>query len=155
MWADAQVWMDVAQLPGTLRLTWRRASSSASKSENVTAYFSLMTATHMHMHDSCTIAHLRTNTHLIKSWLVKKKKKKKKKSQTYIVTRSQKWGNELQIRQISLNCAIYFLPLFALLSRYLCRSKWAVKWWMIMLWWKFGGTTIALHTLRASSKHSR
>lgn len=86
--------------------------------------------------------------------------KKKKKSQTYIVTRSQKWGNELQIRQISLNCAINFLSLFALLSWYLCRSKWAVKWWMIMLWWKCAGTTIAqtqrtLHTLRASSKHSR
>lgn len=120
MWADAQVWMDVAQLPETeevlhhLHLNQKRHSLLLPDGSNTHAY-----ARFMH---NCTF----TNTHLMNLWSVKKVTNiySHKKSEV------RQWAKD-QIN--SLNCAIYVLPLFTLLSRCLCGSKWAIKWWMIML----------------------
>lgn len=94
MWPHAQVWMDAAQLLGTL---WLMAETDLEKSfiictwiRNVTACMSDCSNTHAYarlMHNyTLTITYLRN------LWSVNIRK-----SQSYILTRHQKWGNELSI----------------------------------------------------------
>lgn len=113
MWADAQVWIDVL------------SCQTLKKS------FIITDVTLLPQHTCiCTIhAQLHIHKHSFDEFMICKKKKvtnihSHKKSEV------GQWTKD-QINR--LNCSVYVLPLFTLLSQCLYRSKWAIKWWMIML----------------------
>lgn len=110
MWADAQVWIDVL-------------SCQTLKS------FIITDDTLLPQQHTCTIhAQLHIHKHSFDEFMICKKEKNHKHTFSQEVrSGAMNCGSDKQ-----LNCAVYVLPLFTLLSHCLYSSKWAINWWMIM-----------------------